>query len=194
MRKTTTDHLGTLFKIADAQMGLFTTKQAEKSGIVNNNHAYYVRNGNWKKVMRGIYRLTNYPLSENEALMIWFLWSRNRKDIPQGTFSHETALMLYELSDINPHNIHMIVPRGFKRLNPIPKVIKLHRNSLSKKETKSFWGMRITTPIRTLLDVAKKGSTSPEFISQAVNEALKKGLVTRKDILKNPRLARYMDK
>lgn len=183
-----------LFQIADSQMGHFTSQQAEKAGISNKNHAYHVKVGHWKRVMRGIYRLSNYPLSDNEELMVWFLWSKNREDIPQGVFSHETALDIYNLTDINPPQIHMIVPREFKRLNPIPKVIKLHRNILKKSEIKSYQGMKITTPLRTLQDLAKKGSISPEFLSVAVNEAMKKGLVTKTQISKNPKLSCYLDK
>ncbi len=194
MKKAKINHTQALFKTADAQMGYFTSQQAEKAGISNKNHAYHVKVGHWKRIMRGIYRLNNYPLSDNEELMVWFLWSKNREDTPQGVFSHETALDIYNLTDINPPHIHMIVPREFKRLNPIPKVIKLHRNILKKSEIKSYLGMKITTPVKTLQDLAKKGSLSQEFLSQAVNEAVKKGLVTKSQISKNPKLNCYLDK
>jgi len=194
MKKTKIDPSQALFKVADAQMGHFTSQQAERAGISNKNHAYHVKAGHWKRVMRGIYRLSNYPLSDNEELMVWFLWSKNREDIPQGVFSHETALDIYNLTDINPPHIHMIVPREFKRLNPIPKVIKLHRNILKNSEIKSYHGMKITTPLRTLQDLAKKGSLSPEFLSQAVNEAVRSGLVKKSQISKNSKLSCYLDK
>ncbi|MBI3534127.1 MAG: type IV toxin-antitoxin system AbiEi family antitoxin domain-containing protein, partial [Deltaproteobacteria bacterium] len=77
-----------LFLMADTQMGYFTAKQAVKAGIPDSNHGYYVNAGQWEKEMRGIYRLTNYPISDQEELMIWYLWSQGRDGTPKGTLSH----------------------------------------------------------------------------------------------------------
>jgi len=114
-KKQNSTHISNkLFHIADMQMGYFTTRQAVAAGIPDNNHAYHIKVGHWKRESRGIYRLTNYPVSDYEELMVWYLWSRNRNDVSQGVFSHETALDLYELSDVNPSKIHLTVPKGFR--------------------------------------------------------------------------------
>src|SRR5215469_16598830 len=99
-----------LFEIAEAKHGLFTTKQA---GYSEKAQHYHARAGNWIRDYRGIYRLARYPRSEWADLMLWQLWSRNREDVPQGVYSHETALSLYELSDVMPARLHMTVPHGF---------------------------------------------------------------------------------
>jgi len=89
-----------LFEIAEAQRGLFTASQAEEAGFVQNNHAYHVKQGNWQKIDRGIYRYALFPYDAEQQLVQYSLWSRNKAGVPQGVYSHETALKHYELSDL----------------------------------------------------------------------------------------------
>lgn len=110
-----------LYEIAEEQGGYFTTKQAAAAGFGQKNHGYHVRTGNWIRERRGIYRLARFPQAERPDLMFWWLWSRNRDDMPQGVYSHETALSLYNLSDINPARLHMTVPRSFNTGGPCQK-------------------------------------------------------------------------
>ncbi len=99
-----------LFEIAETQQGYFTFQQAIAAGFSDKNHAYHVKAGDWIKVFRGIYRLAKYPIGEREELVLWFLWFRNRSNVPQGVYSHYTALDLYELSDnmplLKPHVVY----------------------------------------------------------------------------------------
>ena len=71
-----------------------------------------MRAGNWIREYRGIYRLADFPTGDRPDLMLWYLWSQNRKEVPEGTYSHETALSLHELSDIMPSKLDMIVPNS----------------------------------------------------------------------------------
>ncbi len=183
-----------LFEIANDQMGYFTSQQAVKSGIPDCNHSYHIRAGHWKREMRGIYRLQNYPVSDYEELMVWYLWTKNRKDIPQGVFSHDTAIDLYELSDINPAKIHITVPKTFQRFNEIPGEICLHKGELKVADTKGFHGMKITTPIKTLIDLVSEGKIGADLIKQAVEQGLKRGLINQKQIDKNPEIMEYYKK
>ena len=91
-----------LREIAQSQQGFFTAKQAIGAGFAEKVHSYHVNAGNWIREHRGIYRLADYAVAERPDLMRWYLWSQNRKGVPQGTYSHETALSLHELSDIMP--------------------------------------------------------------------------------------------
>jgi len=183
-----------LFKIANSQLGYFTAKQAVSSGIPDNNHAYHVKAGNWQKMMRGIYRLSNYPESEYSQLMELFLWSRSIKDKPLGVFSHQTALSLYELSDVNPSKISMSVPEKFQRRSKKPAVLVLYKQSLTKKDYREFMGFMVTTPLRTIIDVITAGEIAREFISQAVRQAIERGMITRREIEQNKIIKKYMEK
>ena len=171
-----------LYETAQGQGGFFTTRQAHEAGFKDNVHPYHVRSGNWVRERRGVYRLAQFPLPARPDLMIWQLWSRNRHDQPQGVFSHKTALTLHELSDAMPAKLDMTVPPGFQRMAAIPEVLRLHRARLTERDVETIDGVRVTTPRRTLIDVMVEGELAPELQAQAVSEALRRGLIRRRQI------------
>jgi predicted transcriptional regulator of viral defense system len=111
--------------------------------------------------------------------MVWQLWSRNRQDKPQGVFSHATALTLHDLSDVMPAKLDMTVPPGFRRMAAIPGVLRLHHARLGDREVQTIDSVRVTTPVRTLIDVIAEGAIAPELQVQAVDQALRRGLIMR---------------
>ncbi len=171
-----------LFEIADRQQGFFTAKQAEECGYVRSNFHLRLNSGEWTQEGRGIYRLARYPVTDRPELVLWSLWSRNLKDIPQGVWSHETALDIHELSDVMPSKMHMTVPRGFRRRIEIPKVLYLHHANLEQSEIEERQGYRVTTPVRTLLDVFEVETVADNFLVQAVHQALERGLVLEEEL------------
>ena len=173
-----------LYRIAEPQAGYFTTKQAKKAGYTENNFLYHINAGNWIKHCRGIYRLAHFPESESSQLLLWSLWSRNRADIPQAVYSHETALRIHELSDIMPTKLHITVPRSFLKKSQKPAILILHKADLPENDIQEMHGCRCTSPLRTLIDLIEAGTVSPDLINQALQEALAKGLITRNDIRK----------
>jgi predicted transcriptional regulator of viral defense system len=60
-------------------------------------------------------RLADFPTAEGPDLMLRYPWSKNREKIPEGTYSHITALSLHELLDLMPSKLHMTVPESFRR-------------------------------------------------------------------------------
>lgn len=172
------DNARQLYEIAATQGGYFTAGQALAAGYTYPQQHYHARRGNWQKIDRGIYRLPNYPHSEREDLIYLMLWSHNRAGEPQAAASHETALSVHEMSDVNPMRIHLTVPRRGFRKEP-PMQIVLHRADLQPDEIEERQGYQVTTPLRTLLDVADS-PLSQEHVNRAVEDALDKGLVRRK--------------
>jgi predicted transcriptional regulator of viral defense system len=118
--------------------------------------------------------------------MLWQLWSHNRGGEPQGTFSHATALTLHDLSDVMPARLDLTVPPEFQRMAAIPSVLRLHRDRLAAKEIETMGGVRVTTPLRTLIDVIRDGSLSPELQLQAIDQAIRRGLVMRRQLERAP--------
>jgi hypothetical protein len=58
-------------------------------------------------------------------------------------------------------------------------------------ETKTINGMKVTTVLKTLLDLIEERRISDEFIEHATKQALKKGYISKSEIKKNEKLARY---
>lgn len=171
-----------LFELAESQQGFFTAKQAERVGYNNTNHAYHVKAGHWEREERGIYRLSLFPKTPDEQKVIYSLWSQNRDGVPQGVYSHETALAHYELSDVNPSKLYMTVPKSFRRNSKIPKVLKLHYSDLTKNMIQESRGFFVTKVGRTLSDIIQCGWVSFDLIRQAVLEALSKGLIQKWEV------------
>jgi hypothetical protein len=181
MKRSSKESQAKLFAVAEAQGGFFTAKQAEEAGIARSHHAYHVRVGNWQRENCGIFRLTQFPMPERPDLILWSLWSRNREeDAAQGVYSHQTALSLYDLSDLMPSKLHMTVPTKFRRNKEIPSILALHYADLPRDQVEEREGYRVTRPIRAIADASQ--DVSPEIVSQAFSEAKKRGLVTEKDV------------
>lgn len=187
-----------LFQIVSVQDGFFTTKQAISAGYGTNCHTYHVKTGNWIREHRSIYRLAHYPTGDRPDLMLWYLWSRNRKEEPQGVYSYKTSLALYELTDVNPDKLHITVPKGFRRNSQIPGVLVLHYGNVSSEETDHIHGVKVTNPIRTINDIINDGALSDDLLKQAISEAMNQGMITKRIMEKhrreNPKFKMIIDK
>src|SRR5437899_3116766 len=171
-----------LFELAEQQQGFFTTKQAKASGFAENTHPYHVRVGNWIREHRGIYRLALFPASDRPDLVLWALWSRNRNEEVEGVYSHNTALSLYDLSDLNPAKLHMTVPTHFRRNSEIPGILVLHYADVAEGDVQTAQGFKFTRPIRTILDLIEEDTVERSFIRQALRQAIDRGLITRQQV------------
>lgn len=165
-----------LYQIALEQQGLFTSKQARKAGFDDRNHRHYIEMGHWEREIRGIYRLKQFPYEDTSEYALWSLWSCNRREEPQGVFSHETALAIYDLTDLNPAKITMTVPPSFRRNAQIPKILVLRKGKLEPTDWQLVDCYKVTTPIRTLRDVILADHIPDEFVHQALAESTKSGL------------------
>ncbi len=183
-----------LLALAADQGGFFTARQALAVGYSYPEQHYHVTQGNWIRVVRGIFRLREYPLPERSDLIVLSLLSADRLGEPQAVVSHETALALHELGDANPARVHLTVPPGFRKRLPVQVI--LHRAHLTDQDWEDWGGYRVTTPLRTLRDIAGSAESWP-FLEDAVREALERGLVRRSQILagdiRQPALARLRE-
>ncbi len=166
-----------LYDAALLQQGYFTAKQAIIAGYRGYTHPFHVRSGDWIREYRGIYSLARFPLAEQGQLVLWSLWSRNRKEHIQGTYSYQTALAIHELSDIMPAKLHLTVPYHFRRLAEIPKILTLYYGAIPKEDIEVRQGFKVTRPLRTILDLIQEGTISWDFLQQALKQACSQGLI-----------------
>ena len=71
----------------------------------------------------------------------------------------------------------MTVPKRFRKSVATPSVLKLYFFDLQQGDWVEQQGYRVTTPLRTLLDVIASRRISDEFIEQAVFARRNKGLL-----------------
>jgi hypothetical protein len=158
-----------LVEIAAGQNGYFAASQALRAGYSYPAQHYHAVEENWLRVGRGIYRLPEWPSSPHEDLARWTLWSGQKAVV-----SHETALSVHDLGDVNPEKVHLTVPAGFRAH---ATGVILHRAVVPPNEKSEHSGFSVTTPLRSLIDVAA-GSLDLDHLATAAREALARGLVT----------------
>jgi predicted transcriptional regulator of viral defense system len=163
-----------LYEIAVAQEGHFTTAQAAQAGYSPQLLVKYLKGGRIRRVRRSIYRIVHYPAGEHEDLVVHWLWSERA-----GVFSHETALMLHELSDALPAQAHMTLPLSWKgRRLRVPPGLVLYHAEVAEGERAWIGPVRVTDVPRTLMDCATS-RVAPDLLHDAFQEAARRGLVDR---------------
>jgi predicted transcriptional regulator of viral defense system len=167
------DHDG-LYRLAESQAGYFTAEQALEAGMDRSTLLHHARpGGRYERVRRGLYRLRYFPSTPHEHIVAAWL------DLPApAVVSHESALELYELSDVIPNAVHITLPREKRGQRPKPGV-RFHvlTNPPGPDEIRRVDGVLATSPERTIVDSLEAG-TQPEQIELAVRQALQRGLTT----------------
>jgi predicted transcriptional regulator of viral defense system len=177
-RKASPDH-DRLFELASQQAGYFTSAQARHSGFNWDMLSYHTWKGHFLRARRGLYRLARFPASPfEEVIAAWLAFGPEK-----ATVSHETALQLFDLADVVPTTIHLTVPRSY-RSRQAPPGVTVHtvlkppdRNAVVVRQ-----GIRVSAPAWAIADAAAYG-TAPEQIIRAAQEALRRGLATRAELL-----------
>lgn len=161
--------------VAFQQAGYFTAAQAVEAGYSYQAQKYHADAGNWVRVDRALYRLPDWPPDRDDILVRWTLWSDGRAVV-----SHDSALVVHVLSDVDPVAVHLTVPPGFGATHDL---IALHVGNIAEDELERRRGWSVTTPARTLVDVAGS-DLSQEHIDRAVADALRSGMITRRRVLR----------
>jgi hypothetical protein len=125
-------------------------------------------------------------MADRPDLVLWALWSRNRDEEVEGVYSHDTALSLYDLSDLNPAKLHITVPTDFRRNSDIPRILVLHYADIPESDVQTAQGFNFTRPLRTILDLIEAGTVERNFIRQALKQAFDRGLVSRQQLRNAP--------
>lgn len=175
--KKTPDH-DALYHLAEQQAGYFTARQAARAGFSWERLTDYSKNGRFRRVAHGIYRLARFPSSRFEDRFVAWL-----KCGPKSAISHESALALYDLSDVLPGEVHITVPRTASRRR---KGIRLHTNRLRPADVVNREGLPVTSVPRTITDVAR-AALSEDHVARAIQDALERGLTTQQALLAEAR-------
>lgn len=107
--------------------------------------------------------------SDHDELIRLSFWSKNQKDEPQAVVSHQSAIVLHDLSELLPGEILLTVPPKFRKVPPSGRI--LHKATLSDRDVEDRAGFRVTNPLHTLFDVAE-GDVTEEQLEKAVADAL----------------------
>jgi predicted transcriptional regulator of viral defense system len=99
---------------------------------------------------------------------MWTLWSRGKAVV-----SHESALAVHGIGEFESGSVHLTVPRNFRMADV---AVMLHRGQLPDSDIEDRVGFRITTPQRTIIDLASQ-SPDEEQLGRAIEQAASEGLL-----------------
>lgn len=163
-----------LYTVASAQEGYFTTAQAAEAGHSRQLLRKHLGAGRIVAVMRGIYRIVDFPAGEHDDLVVAWLWTRQ-----EGAISHDTALLLHELSDALPAQAHVTVPESWRRRRlRVPSGVLLHFADIDPSQRSWVGSVPVTSVSRTLVDCASS-HVAPDLVNQAYRQALLRGIIRR---------------
>jgi predicted transcriptional regulator of viral defense system len=163
----------TLLERAQQQYGFLTPDDARELDVDPTQLRLMAARHTLEHVGHGLYRMPMVPVTQLDAYMEAVLWAGRR-----GVLSHETALDLHELCDVNPSAIHLTVPIGFRTRKAVSEIYRLHRFDLDPAEVGWHEDIPIVTPERAILGGIEQ-AIGWQLIDQAIKTARARGLITK---------------
>jgi predicted transcriptional regulator of viral defense system len=134
--------------------------------------------GRLERMTRGVYRIAHYPADRLAQYREAVLWAKASQGPERIALSHETALLLYGISDANPSRVNLTVPTSARLRRKCPEWVAIHRANLTPREIGEHEGLPITTVSRSVMDVLST-TRRTEIARQAVSDALREELLNR---------------
>lgn len=143
------------------QWGMITTAQARQVGISAQTMAALAKQELLERVRHGVYRMAGAPSDPADGLRAaWLAMAPELAPDAQLTadavavVSHRSAADLHGLGDMNAFEFEFTVAG---RRQSRDKGIVFHRGTLSLQEWMLVGGLPVTTPARTVVDLAREG-------------------------------------
>jgi predicted transcriptional regulator of viral defense system len=166
-----------LYDIAEDQAGYFTAAQARAAGLHQVRLVQLAQQGDIERVSRGVYRFARFPVSRHGHFMEAVLWPQVRRPDVAGVVSHESALAIHGLSDVNPARVHITLPAAVRIRRQVPKGLVIHYADLVPEDVERVEGVPITTPERAIRET-HAGHLGNELIAQAIADGRRSGVLS----------------
>ena len=168
-----TDRFNQLAELAAEQFGVVTLVDTRSVGYHDSSVAQMARRGRLERVSRGVYRIPFMLGGELGPYLEAALWPVGVR----GVLSHETALDLWDVSDVNPAMIHISVPSAHRTQREVPATYVVHREDVDAGDISDIEGVRVVALERAIRDCAADG-VGLDLIEQAVRNGRSRGLLT----------------
>ena len=173
--------LNELLALAEENDGLVTASQARAIGIVDSVLARLTGRRKLERVARGVYRIPYYPSDRLSQYREAVLWARASHGPENVALSHETAMAVFGISDVNPSRVHISVPKGARLRRRKPKWIVIHRGDLPPADVTLHEGLPVTTVAKSVLDVLN-ATGRLGLARQAIKDARKEGYLSTAEV------------
>jgi predicted transcriptional regulator of viral defense system len=173
--------LDELLPLAEQNDGLVTASQARAIGIADSVLARLTLRGKRERVARGVYRIPYFPADRLSQYRESVLWAHASHGPEHVALSHETALAVYGISDVNPSRVHITVPKSARLRRRKPKWIVIHRGDLPPTDVTVHEGLPVTTVAKSVLDVLN-ATGRLGLARQAIKDARKEGYISAAEV------------
>lgn len=166
-----------LVEFAESQNGLVTRQQAiDELALTAAAVDNLVARGRLERVAHGVYRYPRLPGVEFEVYQVALL----RTGDPDAVLSHETALAIHDISDVNPSRHHVTIPRKRRIRRSDNDRYVVHVQRLDARQVMWWAQMPIVTPA-TAIEQCLDTGTPTYLLRQALERGARTGAVPRED-------------
>lgn len=166
--------------LALGQNGLVSRRQAlEELGLSAAAVDSLVARGALERVAHGIYRVPYLPGAGVEPYQVAIL----RAGHPDAVLSHETALDVHGISDVNPARYHVTIPERHRIRRSDNDRYVVHVERLGPRQVTWWNEMRVVTPVVAVEQCLAYG-TPTYLLRQALERGGRTGAVLRRDIVR----------
>jgi predicted transcriptional regulator of viral defense system len=158
-----------LVEVAAEQRGFVTPADAEGVGVDPVELRKMAARGRLERVVHGVYRLATFPHRQHDELMVAVLWTGKR-----GVIGGQTALALYELCDVNPRRIDLVVPVDYRPRKAGGERYRVHHGRLGPRDVDIVNDIPVVIPAVAIAQ-ATTAHIDPRLIEQAIATARRRG-------------------
>lgn len=164
-----------LWEIALDRHGYVTTDDARAAGIAPHVLKLLAQRGKLRREGHGVYRFERFPASAADEYQQAVLWTGQ----PGAALSHQTALDVLDLCDVNPDRIHVTVPARARVRRKGGDQIVLHHQALGPEAIGWWNGVRCVTEETAIDQSITAGTTPLHLIRQAIETARSRGRISK---------------
>lgn len=162
--------LDALLEVAITQRGYVTVEDARRAGVDPQRLRGLALRGRAEQRGRGLYRISVVPhrLHDDYAEAVFLAGDH-------GVLAGEAALDLWDLADVNPSRIEVIIPLAM-RIRRIRKDVVFLRRNISIDQIDEVDDIRVVSP-SLAIEVAIKEGVDGSLIEQAIIKARRRELI-----------------
>lgn len=168
--RTTQRTFERLVRLAATQHGFVRTADLEDVGISQTYLRKQVAAGRAEQRAQGLYRISAIPESAHDEFMEAILWANAT------AIGGESALSLWDLADVNPRQITVIVPPSHRVRRSGGSNVKVIYKELRGREIDEVDGIPVVRPAMAIAQAITAG-TERTLIEQAISKVRKRGMI-----------------
>lgn len=162
-----------LWDIALDQHGYVTLRDATALGVTKAAVDQLLARAQLERVAHGVYRFPQLPATPQGPYMLAVLWTGT----PRACLSHDTALAVREVCDINPDRVHLTVPRARRVRRAAGDLYVVHRQDLDEHQV-GWWEQVPTVTLPTAVEQCIAGGVPTYLLRQALDNGRRTGALT----------------